>query len=587
MKTFVRVLLALFFSYLFFETSAQNIKTDSLFQVLRTTKQDSNKIIALFKISESRGWRRGNNDTALMLINQALALAEKSKYEKGFAMANHSLGTVSYLQGNFSKAMGYYIKAIDLYEKFGNQRAAASCYLNMGVAYDDQGVYSKALEYYFKALKVFEEIGYKQGSGSCYINIGVIYEHQKNHAKALECYFRALKIDKELNDKHSLAGEYNNLANVYVNQKMYDTAFSYYSKSFKLREEINDRKGLSDYYSNTGFIYSERKNYTQALNHYFKSLSIRNEIGDKNGIIRNYINLSEVYCKLGDYKKSISYADSALTLNKEINSIENARLAYQNLSQAYQLIGNYKAAFDAHVKFKELNDSIYNEQNSKLMSDLKINYEVEKKDKEIAYLQSQHELKQIIYFVIGLALLAIMASLIIFFSQKRKVYHANQALAQLREADLQKELEYKNRELASYTVNFIQKNKLMEEMKEKLSAIKDETSETVSKKINDVKKIIDSNYQIDKEWEDFKTRFEKVHPVFFEKLRVAFPDLTQNDLKLCALLKLNLNIKESAKILGISPDSMKTARYRLRKKLQLHKDDGLFDFMQNIENDAT
>jgi len=101
-----------------------------------------------------------------------------------------------------------------------------------------------------------------------------------------------------------------------------------------------------------------------------------------------------------------------------------------------------------------------------------------------------------------------------------------------------------------------------------------------------MQRIIDNNYQIDREWEDFKMHFEQVHPEFFEQLKASYPELTPSDLKLCALLKLNMNTKESAKILGISPDSVKTARYRLRKKLQLRKDEGLFDFIYRIEGDT-
>ena len=85
--------------------------------------------------------------------------------------------------------------------------------------------------------------------------------------------------------------------------------------------------------------------------------------------------------------------------------------------------------------------------------------------------------------------------------------------------------------------------------------------------------------RIDQDWENFKIMFEQVHEGFFVRLKASYPDLGNAELKLCALLRLNLNLKESSQILGISSDSVKTARSRLRKKLQLSQEDNLVDFM--------
>ena len=106
----------------------------------------------------------------------------------------------------------------------------------------------------------------------------------------------------------------------------------------------------------------------------------------------------------------------------------------------------------------------------------------------------------------------------------------------------------------------------------------------MASKLNPLKKVVESNYQIDKEWDDFKLRFEEVHSGFFEQLKATFPELSNSDLRLCALLRLNMTMKEAAKILGISVDSVKTSRYRLRKKLNLETDDNLNDFIMQFSN---
>ncbi len=77
--------------------------------------------------------------------------------------------------------------------------------------------------------------------------------------------------------------------------------------------------------------------------------------------------------------------------------------------------------------------------------------------------------------------------------------------------------------------------------------------------------------------------FEKVNSSFFQRLKNQFPDLTQSDLKLCALISLNLSMKEMAELMGISPESVKMARHRLRKKLNLVTEENLTEFLASFK----
>ena len=141
---------------------------------------------------------------------------------------------------------------------------------------------------------------------------------------------------------------------------------------------------------------------------------------------------------------------------------------------------------------------------------------------------------------------------------------------------MRNDLEYKESQLSALTLQMLQKNELMQELKEKLDG-------TSSQNNNDLAKILSKGMNHDKEWQNFNTHFESINKNFYDKLKQNYPDISPNDLKICALIKLNLSIKEMAAILNISPDSVKTARYRLRKKLQLNSEDNLTDFIFNLK----
>ncbi|MBK6987554.1 MAG: hypothetical protein IPH33_04540 [Bacteroidetes bacterium] len=125
---------------------------------------------------------------------------------------------------------------------------------------------------------------------------------------------------------------------------------------------------------------------------------------------------------------------------------------------------------------------------------------------------------------------------------------------------MQNELEFKESQLTAMTAQMFQKNELMQELKSKLDEDKNISIDSP------VSKIINRGQNQDKEWSDFNAHFESVNKNFYTRLKQSYPDISPNDLKICALIKLNLSIKEMAGILNISPDSVKTARYRLRKK---------------------
>lgn len=99
--------------------------------------------------------------------------------------------------------------------------------------------------------------------------------------------------------------------------------------------------------------------------------------------------------------------------------------------------------------------------------------------------------------------------------------------------------------------------------------------------LNDIKSELNTKIRT-QAWEDFETHFKSVHPNFMNKLINNFPKLSTGEIKLCALLRLNLNSKEIASILFQNPQSIDIARYRLRKKMELKRDENLNSYLMSI-----
>jgi DNA-binding response OmpR family regulator/DNA-binding CsgD family transcriptional regulator len=152
-------------------------------------------------------------------------------------------------------------------------------------------------------------------------------------------------------------------------------------------------------------------------------------------------------------------------------------------------------------------------------------------------------------------------------------------------ADSYKEnIALKNRELASTAMNILKHNEFNNKLLKQLIEINNEfgsKNKKLESKLTDLSDNV--SFKIKGEaWEQFELYFQNVHPNFFKELAIRFPELTASEIKLAAFLKLNLSTKEISDITFISPNSIKTSRNRLRRKLQLDAKESLVNYLMTI-----
>ncbi|NND08172.1 MAG: PAS domain S-box protein [Saprospiraceae bacterium] len=157
-----------------------------------------------------------------------------------------------------------------------------------------------------------------------------------------------------------------------------------------------------------------------------------------------------------------------------------------------------------------------------------------------------------------------------------------------REAQLsikQSEIDHKNRELTSSMLFMTQKNRLLAEIFEALSKIGVEANETAFEKIKRLQTYISKHTDREEDWKSFVKHFQEVNPNFLDTLSKKYPQLTQNELKHCAYVRLRLSNQDVASLLHISTKAVEIARYRIKKKLGLEsRYDKLIDLLEHISN---
>lgn len=159
--------------------------------------------------------------------------------------------------------------------------------------------------------------------------------------------------------------------------------------------------------------------------------------------------------------------------------------------------------------------------------------------------------------------------------REREQREAQQKITEIEYEKLQQEMESKNRELAVSTMSMIKKNEFLNEIKKQLQVTDLNEVKPIIRKIN-------KSLTNEDDWKFFENAFNQADQHFLKKIKSLHPDLTSNDLRICAYLRLNLSSKEIAPLLNISVKSVEVKRYRLRKKLKLEGKDNLIDYILGI-----
>ena len=293
----------------------------------------------------------------------------------------------------------------------------------------------------------------------------------------------------------------------------------------------------------------------------------------------------------GATNDAIEYAKKGLELDTD--EINTRISLLNNLSKAYEATRMYRKALKYWKQADHIEDSIYNSESKKALAEIEAKYQTTKNEKalnekvsEIKMLEKDNHIKSLWTLSLSIGIfLVIISSFIGYRYYNLKAKRKREILEFSLQVEKNK-LEHQNQRLTSYTLNFAQKNELFNELREGISALCDNQNGQLETKIRQLLQIIDKNHQVDKEWEVFKTHFEGVHKDFFIDLKRVHCDLTPNDLKICAFTIMNLNLKESSSILGVSPNSVKIARHRIKKKMNIAQEVSLFDYLMKIVNNT-
>lgn len=483
-------------------------------------------------------------------INNCYWIAKSGYYQGMYVMEQYEVS-------NALKEFNESLKTAEtLQEEKRSQLLLAKIYLAQSACLEHLNLYSEAYEQIEKGLKIADENGFHEIKKTLINNeAGILY--------GLKRYDEALLLQKNLYGDGLESKWLINLATVYCELKKYDTA-SFLIDSVLLLAKDDYEK--SDILSVKSFIMNNLGKWDESAMCLVEMQDLVPFDKSRRAVL--FMRWGEVFCGKKQYPEALMAIDSAISCAKCIKKIDLENSCLKMKANVLSQLGDYHSAFDNLSEYLDRFDTITERNNEEKILAIKYQQDYNLMEQKYKSKQALLHLRQKFIIILS-SILMLFAVVFIFFIWKNK---------KTKENSLKSELDYRNREITSKTLNQNQLNETLAGVIQALTQIMNDpkgNEMVLSSSIHKLKGLLDDGSK-----KEFDYYFVQVHPDFYQKLLYDFPKLTQNELRLCAFIKSNLSIKEIAEINNLSVESVKTARKRLRKKLQLTGEDvSLIEFL--------
>ncbi|WP_158838515.1 tetratricopeptide repeat protein [Polaribacter sp. L3A8] len=486
---------------------------------------------------------------------------------------------------NVIKSEYFFNEALQL-SKGKNNTMEGKALLKLGFIEKNRGNLSTSLRYFNKAKDIFKSTNDSVRFASIHFDMGYVYRYKNQKEKELQFYKKGLEFIKE-KDEELMGKGYLHLGRYYTRLKKLDSSIYYYDKALEVFKKNNQDDRIYNVYNNVSNTYYRQGKYKKVIDIRTLVLNYAKKENSKLLITVNYHNLAAAYSELGSYNLALKYLDSAIVVAKENNFKIRLSKSYNSLAKLNYMLKNYKKSYKYLEKHKIYSDSIFQSQLSNTIEEVELQNKFKIETKNLQIINQKQAFDKKIYLIIISALLLLGIPMIVLLYRnsinKNKIIEGN-----LEKEKIKKEVlleKFKRSEIE--VKNLVADNSMrLEFLKQLLTQLKEQrktyNSVEVKNYIKDLSFKIQQQITTESKLTLLKKKIDSVNDGFDNMLLTVYKELTKTEREVCALLRLNLSVKEIASIRNSSSDAIKVTRYRIRKKMNIPKNQNLEVFIQNL-----
>lgn len=455
--------------------------------------------------------RKSQLTTALEFYQQALSIFKKTDDTEAISKILDKMTIIYGTQGNFHEALDCLQRNLELNKTDRDPLRLGAIYAKFGNVYNGLGQSDRALDYLFKSLEIYEQINDPLLIAGILNNIGIVYCRIDETAKAIGYLQKTRAIYQTSGNPLSLANTLINLGRAWFQANEFDKSLATHQEALALSREIGNQLLIMKSLHNVGVCYVHFQEMDKAEASITESLRLREELGDVGGQALAHINLGNIRMRQENFKDADAHLQRGINLARQMNLKETEMEGLRLWSESYELTGQFDRALELFKEYTKTRYDVFNETKSRQIAEMQTRYETEKKELKI---------------------------------QK-----------------LEMELSNQKKELRLMAQSLIQKNEFIHRLQQDVGRI------TQDDPVQWMLSYHKETSHLKQDWDMFKTRFDQIYPNFIPALTCACPEMTRQELRICALVKIGLRTKDIAKALFISPKSVSNHRNHARTKL--------------------
>ncbi|MEA1973474.1 MAG: PAS domain S-box protein, partial [Candidatus Cloacimonadota bacterium] len=360
-------------------------------KLLKQSKSDSSKkidAIALSNIAISY-YKLDQPDESIKFFLQALDYIDKDGQIIDTINILNKIGNICEQQANFMYARKVYREKLELEKKLDNFENIVVTLKKLGQFNMNLSDYDKAIKNYLSALKIIEDNGLEINSIDLYTQIGIIKTKTKNYVVAKE-YFEKSLVKVEVKNLIDFGNALNSYAKLDIQNTDYETAKKKIEAAIKIFTTKNHRDGIIQTYKTMGQLLHIQKKYRKAISYFLKVKAMLSEEQNSFEVATIHYLLGSVYLDSGEEENANDEFQSSLFLAKYYDLKELMKDNYLKISKYFQQTHIDTLALEYYKSYSEIKDEILNEKNLQKVSEMRMVFEIEKKEKELKQITSDY-----------------------------------------------------------------------------------------------------------------------------------------------------------------------------------------------------
>jgi tetratricopeptide (TPR) repeat protein/DNA-binding CsgD family transcriptional regulator len=549
-------------------------------------KGNANQVAGYHNATGLYYWFTGNRQQAIASFKNTLAIPEHHSIMNARAMAANNAGTLFRMLGEIDSAKVYLQKALEIDIGRGYMHGIAKTNYDLAILYDRSSQYHIALRYILNAVSFQDEAADTMALIYSYNVMGNVYSRLDSSAKANYYYGKGMEMAEKAGRDSQTISYLNNLMS--LNAGMPDSiakTLSYFQHGLLLATQYDDYRNLLALHGNMARAYAAANEPEMATSFFRMGLNYfeqADDLGVKARFLYHYGNHLFRNDKIDLAGDNLHQALHFARLSGEVST---QMLIYRTLASIDSINGNHKAAMQHLQNSFSIRDSLYTVKKSAVIAEIQLLHDIHQYEKQLAEISNEsrfNRLRYIYSIVIGLTGIGLLVIGVLYFRKRKLIAEKNLLISEAEHSKLQIQYEANRRELTGKAMALLNSERLIKTLQENMKVFVDQADEGCRHKLQPVIRMLNTEDKSKELWKDFENRFNELSDGFISKLTEKHPELSPAEIRLCAMLRLQMPSKEISQISQRSLRTIEQSRFKIRKKIGLKPGDNLVSYLLNI-----